>query len=118
MGIVQIRKRKSGSLAEPTTTTTETDSPDWIKFAAGGALITGGLLLLTNKRRAGMFLGAAGAGLAIADQQDTIRSVWNQLPGHVERLQSLISQVQSKVDQFSARRDSLHRALSSFSRRA
>jgi hypothetical protein len=116
MGIVQIRKRKSDSSEDAPSALT--DSPDWIKFAAGGALIAGGLLLLTNKRRAGLVLGAAGAGLAVADQQDTVRAMWNQVPGYIERFQSFINQVQSKVDAVSARRDSLHRVLSSFGRGA
>lgn len=117
MGIVQIRKRKNDSSVE-TTATTQTDSPDWVKFAAGGALIAGGLLLLTDKRRAGVVLGAAGAGLAVVDQQDAVRNLWSQIPGYIERFQGLLNQVQTKVDALSAKRDSLHRALSSFNRGA
>jgi hypothetical protein len=116
MGIVQIRKRKDVSAVE--TNTAQTDSPDLVKFAAGGALIAAGVLLLANKRRAGMVLGAAGAGLAVVDQQDTVRHVWNEIPGYVDRLQSLINQAQGKIDKFMAKRDSLHKALSSFNRGA
>lgn len=116
MGMVHIRKRRTGSPDDPAIE--QTESPDWIKFAAGGALIAGGLLLLSNKRRAGLIVGAAGAGLAVADQQDAVRSLWNQVPGYIDRVQSLIGQVQSKVDTFSAKRDSLHRLLGNFTRSA
>jgi hypothetical protein len=114
MGIVQIRKRKDDSSEQ----TAQTDSPDWVKFAAGGALITGGVLLLTGQRRAGMVVGAAGAGLALVDQQDNVRMMWNQVPTYVEKLQTLITQVQGKVDSIAAKRDTLHRALSAFGRGA
>jgi hypothetical protein len=116
MGIVQIRKRKSDS--PEGLATAQSESPDWIKFAAGGALIAGGLLLLTNRRRAGLIVGATGAGLAVADQQDAVRNLWNDVPGYIDRFQSLISQVQAKVDTLSEKRDTLHRVLSSFNRGA
>lgn len=116
MSIVQIRKRKTDSQQDPASA--QSDSPDWVAFAAGGALIAGGLLLLTNRRRAGLIVGAAGAGLAVADQQDAVRNLWNNVPGYIDRFQSLINQVQSKVDEVSAKRDSLHRALSGFTRGA
>ena len=116
MGIVQIRKDKNNSPEQ--TNMAQTENPDWIKFAAGGALITGGLLLLTGQRRAGMVVGAAGAGLALVDQQENVRTLWNQVPGYVDKLQTLINQVQDKVEAFSSKRDSLHRVLTSFSRGA
>ena len=116
MGIVQIRKRKNDSSEEGNTP--QTDSPDWIKFAAGGVLVTGGLLLLTGQRRAGMIVGAAGAGLALVDQKENVQTMWNQVPSYVEKLQTLLTQVQGKVDTIAAKRDSLHRALSAFGRGA
>jgi hypothetical protein len=116
MGIVQIRKRKDNSTAEGSLA--QTDSPDWIKFAAGGALIAGGMLLLANKPKAGMLVGAAGTGLAIADQQDAVRNAWNQVPAYIDKIQKVIAQVQDQVDAFSAKRDSLHRVLSSFGKGA
>ncbi len=116
MGIVQIRKHKDN----PTEMTNmpENENPDWLKFAAGGALITGGLLLLTGQRRAGAVVAAAGAGLALVDQRDGVRTVWNQVPGYIDRLQTLINQVEEKVEAFSSKRDSLHQVLTSFRRGA
>ena len=105
MSIMTLRKRT-------TVSSDESDSPDCIKYAAGGALIAGGLMLLGNQKRAGMVLGAAGAGLALVDQQDTVRTWWSHIPEYVDRVQDLIGQVQSKVDEFSAKRDSLRNVLS------
>jgi hypothetical protein len=116
MGIVQIRKQNDDSTEQ--TNMAQNDNPDWIKFAAGGALITGGLLLLTGQRRAGAVVGAAGAGLALVDQKENVRTVWNQVPGYIDRLQTLINQVEEKVEAFSSKRDSLHQVLTSFRRGA
>ncbi len=116
MGMVQFRKHKTDS--PDGLGSEQTESPDWIKLVAGSALIAGGVLMLSNKRRAGLVVGAAGAGLAVADQQDAVRSLWNQVPGYIDRFQSLIGEVQSKVDTLSSKRDSLHRILSNFSRGA
>lgn len=87
------------------------DSTDWIKVAAGASLIAGGLLLLTGKRRAGMAAAATGTTLALLDQQDLLRTWWGQLPGYVDHIQNMIGQVQSTVEDFTAKRESLRQVL-------
>jgi hypothetical protein len=108
MGIVPIRKRRNASddpnaVEEPN---------DWLKLAAGAAMVAGGLLLLGNRRRAGALVSLAGAGLALVDQQDAVRNWWNHLPEYVDRVQNVINQVQSRVDEFTAKRESLQNVLS------
>ena len=50
------------------------ESSDWVKIAACGSLITGGLMLLSGQKRAGLVLAASGTALAMLDQQgDEIR---------------------------------------------
>ena len=87
------------------------DSTDWIKIAAGASLIAGGILLLTGQRRAGMAAAATGTTLAMLDQQDLLRTWWGQLPGYVDQIQDMIGQVQSTVEDFTARRESLRQVL-------
>ena len=87
------------------------NSTDWIKIAAGASLIAGGLLLLTGKRRAGMAAAATGTTLAMLDQQDLLRTWWGQLPGYVDQVQSMIGQVQSTVEDFTTKRESLRQVL-------
>ncbi len=87
------------------------DSTDWIKIAAGASLIAGGLLLLTGQRRAGMAAAATGTTLAMLDQQDLLRTWWGQLPGYVDQVQNMIGQVQSTVDDFTSKRESLRQVL-------
>ena len=74
---------------------------DWIAIAAGGSLIAAGLLMLSGKRRAAMAAAAAGTSLAMLEQQELLRSLWRQLPGYVDQVQSAISQVRSTVEEIS-----------------
>ncbi len=78
------------------------DELDWIALAAGGSLIAAGLLMLAGKRRAAMAAAAAGTSLAMLEQQDLVRSLWKQLPGYVDQVQSAIHQVRSTVEEISA----------------
>lgn len=84
---------------------------DWVRFAAGGTLAAGCLLLVTGRRRAGLVAAASGTALALLDQRDALRSWWDALPGYIDDLQRLLSQVQGTVDELSAQREKLHRVL-------
>lgn len=75
---------------------------DWISLAAGGSLIAAGLLMLAGKRRAAMAAAATGTSLAMLEQQDLVRSLWRQLPGYVDQVQSAIQQVRSTVEEITA----------------
>jgi len=108
MGLVPVSKPENNSAANAQ----QADNIDWIKIAAGGSLIVGGFLLLTGQRRAGMVAAASGTALALIDQQDALRSWWKILPGYVDQVQRMISQVQNKVEDIAAKRESLEQALS------
>lgn len=87
------------------------DSVDWVKIAASSTLIAGGLLLLAGQRRAALAAAATGTTLAMLDQQEMLRSWWRQLPGYVDQVQDMIRQVQSTVEDFTAKRETLSQAL-------
>jgi len=80
---------------------------EWVEIAAGASLITGGLLLLTGYRKAGTVVAASGAALALLDQQDTLRSWWNRLPGYMDEFQHLLGEVQGSVENIAAQRERL-----------
>jgi len=109
MGLVPISKQDSSSAEAPNTQ--QVDTVDWIKIAAGGSLIVGGFLLLSGQRRAGMVAAASGTALALLDQQDALRSWWKVLPGYVDQIQRMIGQVQDKVEDIAAKRETLQQVL-------
>jgi 4-amino-4-deoxy-L-arabinose transferase-like glycosyltransferase len=89
----------------------QADSPDWINLAAGGALLAGGLLLLTNQRRAGMVMGVAGAALNLLNHQETVREWWDQIPTYVEQVQNMIGRVQTSMEELKITRENLQHTL-------
>jgi len=90
----------------------ESETMNWIGFAAGGTLVTAGLLLLAGERRAGMVAAASGTAPALLDQQQTLRSWWNALPGYIDQVQDVLVKVQDTVNEVAAKRQDLSRVLS------
>jgi hypothetical protein len=84
---------------------------NWIGFAAGGTLVTAGLLLLAGERRAGMVAAASGTALALLDQQETLHSWWNALPGYIDQVQGVLDKVQVAVNEIAVKREDLRRVL-------
>jgi len=89
----------------------ESETMNWVGFAAGGTLVTAGLLLLAGERRAGMVAAASGTALALLDQQQTLHSWWNALPGYIDQVQQVLNSVQSTEEDVAAKREALRRAL-------
>jgi hypothetical protein len=89
----------------------EDESVNWVGLVAAGSLIAGGFLLLTGRRRAGTVAAASGAALALLDQQETLRSWWRALPGHLDNVQRLLIQVQVTLDDLDTQREKLRRIL-------
>ena len=90
----------------------KTDSFDWVKFAACGTLITGGLLLLTGQKRAGLVMAASGTALALLDHEETLRHWWDTMPEYVDRAQYMLEQVQDLVEDITEKGESIRRVLS------
>jgi len=84
---------------------------NWAGYAAGVSLVAGGLLLLRGKRRAGMVAAASGTALALLDQQQTLHSWWNALPGYIDQVQDVLAKVQDTVNEVAAKRQELSRVL-------
>ncbi|MGA2806585.1 MAG: hypothetical protein ABSE87_00550 [Terracidiphilus sp.] len=89
----------------------ESETLNWVGFAAGGTLVAAGLLLLAGQRRAGMVAAASGTALAMLDQKETLRAWWDALPGYIDDVQGLLSQVQGTVEELAVQRERLRRIL-------
>lgn len=101
----RAQESKSRSCAEAC------EGTNWVGIAAGATLAAAGLLLLSGKRRAGMLTAVSGTTLAVLDQQDALRTWWDALPGYVDQVQNLLTQVQDTVNEVAVKREALRRAL-------
>src|SRR6185503_7642422 len=88
------------------------ESYDWVKVAACGSLVAGGLLLLTGQKRAGLVMVASGTALALMDHEGTLKRWWEALLGYVDRAQSMFEQVRDVVEDVTQKGESLRRVLS------
>jgi hypothetical protein len=90
---------------------TKNEAVNWARIAAAATLITGGALLLTGRRKAGLLAATTGTALALLDQQDTLSHWWALLPGYIGDIQKLLSEAEGAVEEFAAQRDKLASAL-------
>jgi hypothetical protein len=88
------------------------ESVDWVTVAACGSLVTGGLMLLSGKRRAGLVMAASGTALAMLDNEETLRRWWEALPEYVDRAQWMVEQVREVVDDITEKGEAMRRVIS------
>ncbi len=103
MVVVPLSQPANDSAASPRAP--EAGSVSLIRFAAAGSLTAAGVLLVSGKRRAGLVAAASGTALAMLDQQETVRALWNALPAHIAQIQEILARVQSALDSFTVQRE-------------
>ena len=87
------------------------DSVNWVRIASAATLVASGALLLSGKRRAGLFVAATGTALALIDQQDLLRKWWSVLPQYIDDIQELLNQAEGAVEEFAVQREKLGKVL-------
>jgi hypothetical protein len=81
--------------------------PDWMRIGVGSTLLTGSLLLLCGKRKAGLLVTAAGTALAMVEQKELVSEWWNALPAYLDQAQRMLDQVATTVDDLTQKRDQI-----------
>lgn len=109
MAVVPLSKPENKAQTTPEVLKSEVTS--WIGFAAGGTLVAGGLLLLAGERKAGLVAAASGTALALIDQQETLHTWWEALPGYIDQVQNVLGKVQDTVNEVAVKREELRRIL-------
>jgi hypothetical protein len=84
---------------------------DWLLYAAAGTLVASGVLLVTGNRKAGLAVAATGAALAMLDQQETVKAVWDALPEYLGEIQGVLARIQGTVEEIAAQGARLRAAL-------
>ena len=80
---------------------------EWLRPTVGGTLLVGSLLILSGKRKAGLVVAAAGAALALLEEQDAVAEWWRGLPRYLDEAQRFLNQAQRTIDDLSSKRDKL-----------
>lgn len=70
---------------------------NWTRGLAAGSLITGAVLLASGKRKAGFAVAGVGAAVALLEDQQDLRALWEQLPGHLQNGQQMLSRLESFI---------------------
>jgi cupin superfamily acireductone dioxygenase involved in methionine salvage len=78
-----------------------------MRIGVGASLLTGSLLLLTGKRKAGLLVTAAGTALAMLDNREVVAEWWEALPQHLDKAQQILNQTQHTIDDLTAKRDKI-----------
>jgi hypothetical protein len=81
--------------------------PDWMRIGVGATLLTGSLLLLTGKRKAGLLVTAAGTTLAMLENKDVVRAWWDSLPGYLDNAQRMLDQAAATIDDLTEKRNKI-----------
>ena len=82
-------------------------NPDWLRIGVGASLLTGSLLLLTGKRKAGLLVTVAGTALAMLEHREVVAEWWEKLPQHLEKAQTMLEQTQHTIDDLTQKRDKI-----------
>lgn len=109
MVLTPVREREKRS--QGITEMPRRESFDWVNVAACGALISGGLMLLSGQKRAGLVLAASGTALAMMDNEEALRRWWEALPEYVDRAQYMFEQVREVVDDITEKGEAMRRVL-------
>ncbi len=109
MALAPVHKRDRDSSFH--VTDSQSDSVDWVRIAAGTALLASGLLVLSGQKRAAMAVAATGTTLAMLDQQELLRSWWRELPGYIDQVQRMVGRVHDAVEDIAEKREALRQVL-------
>jgi hypothetical protein len=73
----------------------------WTSVFAAGTLVASAILLMRGKRKPALAVAAAGTVVALVDNADAARELWDNLPGYVRAGQDLLVKVEDFVDDLS-----------------
>jgi hypothetical protein len=77
-------------------------TPDWTHYLAAGTVLAGGILIASGRRRAGLTVAAVGTGLALAQEQDSVKLWWKRLPGLLDQAQHFLDRADAYLKEATA----------------
>ncbi len=71
----------------------------WTRSVAAGSLIVGAFLLLSGRRKSGVAVAAAGAAVALLENPEAVREVWNSMPRFLRSGQDFLTRIEEFVEE-------------------
>jgi methionine synthase I (cobalamin-dependent) len=75
---------------------------NWVRTVSAASLVTGAVLLASGKRKAGLTVAAAGTILALAEDPQGVKKVWNNMPDYLESGHGLLTRFEKFVGEITA----------------
>lgn len=106
MVVVPLPNPANNALAEGATRPAA--SNDWLRYAAVGSLVAGGVLLMSGKHKAGLLASVTGAALVMLDQQEAVENWWQALPGLIDDAAKMLNQAEGLIESFESQKAKIH----------
>lgn len=83
----------------------------WTRGLAAGSLLTGAVLLAAGRRRAGLAVTAAGSLVALLEESENVREIWEKLPDYIQTAQEALGRFETFVQDLSEQGDRVRRVI-------
>lgn len=84
----------------------------WQRAVAAGALVASACLLLSGRRKSAVAVAAAGTAVALLENPDAARELWESVPGYLRKGQDFLVRVESFVDEVAKQGNKLRNTIS------
>jgi hypothetical protein len=75
---------------------------NWVRTVSAASLVTGAVLLASGKRKAGLAVAAAGTVLALAEDPQGVKTVWNNIPDYLDNGHNLLTRFEKFIGEVTA----------------
>ena len=83
----------------------------WTRAVAAGSLIAGAYLVFAGRRKAALTVAAAGAAIAVLENPDMVREVWDKVPGYLRAGQDFLVRAEDFVEDVAKKGEKFRQAL-------
>jgi hypothetical protein len=83
----------------------------WTRGLAAGSLLTGAVLLATGRRKTGLAVTAIGSVIALLEESDGVRELWDNLPDYIHTAQEALGRFEGFVQDLAEQGDRIRRVI-------